>query len=50
MYDIKRPLGVIEVVNTRSGRPFNEDDKEIMKLVGFMAARAIVTAENLQSG
>jgi GAF domain-containing protein len=50
MFDVQRPLGVIEVVNTRSGRPFVEDDKEVMKLVGFLAARAIVTAENLQGG
>lgn len=43
-----RPLGSIEVINTKSGRPFNEADKEIMMLVGRLAAMIIATAEKLQ--
>ena len=49
LLDGNRPLGALEVVNTRSGRPFNEGDKEVMMLVAELAARAIVTAEKAQS-
>lgn len=48
LLDGSRTLGTIEVVNSRSGRPFNEADKEIMELVGQLSALAIVTAEKSQ--
>ncbi len=44
----ERCLGAIEVVNTRSGRPFIESDKEVMDLIGRLAAVAIVAAEKVQ--
>ncbi|MBT3239901.1 MAG: GAF domain-containing protein [Chloroflexi bacterium] len=43
-----RPLGALEVINTKNGRPFNEADKEIMILVGQLAAMIIATAEKIQ--
>jgi GAF domain-containing protein len=49
LLDGSRTLGTIEVVNTLSGRPFNESDKEIMELVGQLSALAIVTAEKAQN-
>ncbi len=42
-----RPLGALEVVNTKNGRPFNEADKEVMVLVGQLAAMIIVSAEKI---
>lgn len=48
LLDGSRPLGAIEVVNTRSGRPFNEGDKEIMEVVGQLASTAILKAEQAQ--
>ena len=45
LLDGERPIGAIEVVNTKSGRPFNEGDKEIMAVVGQLATMAIVAAE-----
>ncbi len=49
LLDGERPLGAIEAVNTRSGRPFTESDKEVMELIGHLASTAIVTAERAQS-
>ena len=46
--DGKRPIGAIEVVNTRSGRPFIESDKDVLMLVARLASLAIVTAERAQ--
>ncbi len=43
--DQKRVLGVIEVVNTRSGEPFKESDMDILLLVAQLASLAIVKAE-----
>jgi GAF domain-containing protein len=48
LLDGKRPLGAIEVVNTRNGRPFNQGDKEVLILIGQLAALAIVSAERAQ--
>lgn len=48
LYDEERPLGAIEAVNTRDGRPFNEMDVAIWELVGVLASRAIVRAEKAQ--
>ncbi len=48
LMDGDRPLGTISVVNTRSGRPFIEDDKEIMVVVGQLGAMAIMAAEKIQ--
>jgi len=48
LLDSKRPLGAIEVVNTRNGRPFNQGDKEVITLIGQLAALAIVSAERAQ--
>ena len=45
LYDNKRPLGIIEVVNTRSGEPFHEGDLDILILVGRLASLALVRAE-----
>lgn len=47
IYDGKRPLGVIELVNTQSGRPFNQGDKDILLVVSQLAAMAIVAAEEV---
>ncbi|MBC8506588.1 MAG: GAF domain-containing protein [Anaerolineales bacterium] len=41
----ERPLGIIEVVNTRGGKPFHEGDLDIMILVGRLASLALVRAE-----
>jgi GAF domain-containing protein len=49
LLDLHRPLGAIEAVNTRTGRPFNETDKEIMTIVGYLASFAIIAAEKIQS-
>ena len=48
LLDGDRPLGVIEVINTRSGRPFNMSDRDIMLLVANLASTAIVRAERAQ--
>ncbi len=45
LYDNERPLGVIEAVNTRTGEPFQEDDLDILILVGRLATLALVRAE-----
>lgn len=45
-----RPIGAIEVVNTRTGRPFNQGDREVMELVSQLAALAIASAEKSQIG
>lgn len=41
----ERTLGVIEVVNTRSGQPFAEKDQDILMLVARLASLALVRAE-----
>jgi GAF domain-containing protein len=45
LFDGKRDLGAIEVVNTRSGLPFAAADKDILMLVGRLASLAIIAAE-----
>jgi len=45
LLDEQQPIGAIEVVNTRSGKPFNEGDLDIMQLVGRLASLALVAAE-----
>jgi GAF domain-containing protein len=49
LLDIQRPLGAIEAVNTRTGRPFNETDKEVMTIAGHLASTAIIAAEKIQT-
>ena len=41
----ERTLGVIEIVNTRSGQPFAEKDLDILMLVARLAALALIRAE-----
>lgn len=41
----ERVVGVIEVVNTTSGKPFNENDLDILLLVAHLATQAILKAE-----
>jgi GAF domain-containing protein len=43
----KRTLGVIEVVNSSTGAPFEEKDLEIMQLVALLASMVLVRAEGL---
>lgn len=44
-------LGVIEVVNTRSGKPFNEYDLDVLTIVARLAAQALLrTGTWLQPG
>ncbi len=45
LFDGDRPLGLIEVVNTRSGEPFHESDLDILILVGRLASLALTRAE-----
>ena len=45
LYDDDRLLGVIEVVNTRTGKPFHERDLDILTLVARLASLALVRAE-----
>lgn len=45
----ERAVGVIEVVNTRSGEPFKERDMDILLLVAQLASLAIVKAEGNKS-
>lgn len=40
-----RVLGVIEVVNTTSGKPFEENDLDILLLVAHLATQLILKAE-----
>ncbi|HKJ27593.1 MAG TPA: GAF domain-containing protein [Anaerolineales bacterium] len=47
LLDGERRLGAIEAVNTKSGRPFNQSDLEVMQLVGKLASLAIVEAERM---
>jgi GAF domain-containing protein len=49
LLDLQRPLGAIEVVNTQSGRPFTDLDKEIMTVAGNLASSGIIAAEKLQT-
>jgi GAF domain-containing protein len=44
-----RTLGVIEAVNTRSGRPFDQQDVEVMTLAARLAAMALIRAEGNRS-
>lgn len=41
----ERQFGVLEVVNTRSGTPFSEDDLDVMQLVGHLVAHALEQAD-----
>jgi len=41
----ERVVGVIEVVNTTSGKPFEESDLDILLLVAHLATHAILRAE-----
>jgi len=45
LLDGKRRLGVIEVINSRSGRFFETSDLDILQLVARLASLAIVEAE-----
>ncbi len=45
LMDGKRRLGVIEVLNTSSGRLFEHADQDILQLVARLASLAIVEAE-----
>jgi GAF domain-containing protein len=45
LLDGERRLGVIEVINTRSGRLFEPADLDILQLVGRLASLAIVAVE-----
>lgn len=45
LVDGDRAIGAIEVVNTTSGLPFAEADRDILQLVGRLATVAIVLAE-----
>ncbi len=45
LYAGDRPLGAIEVVNSRRGTPLREEDLHIMRLVGLLAAEALKRAE-----
>jgi len=45
LHDNDRPLGVIEVVNTRTGEPFQEGDLDLLTLVARLASLALVRAE-----
>lgn len=45
LVDGDRSIGAIELVNTSSGRPFSEADRDILQLVGRLASVAIVLAE-----
>jgi GAF domain-containing protein len=41
----ERVLGVLEVVNSKEGEPFNSEDLDIMILIGWLASIALVRAE-----
>ncbi len=41
----ERVFGVLEVVNTVSGQPLTEEDLDVMRLVGFLAAMTLARAE-----
>ena len=45
LFDNDRPLGVIEVVNTRTGEPFHQADLDVLNLVARLASLALVRAE-----
>ena len=45
LLDGDRRLGVIEVINSRSGRLFERADLDILQLVARLASLAIVEAE-----
>jgi GAF domain-containing protein len=45
LLDGERPLGALEVVNSRSGEPFLDKDLDVMMLVGGLAAQALARAE-----
>lgn len=49
LLDDSRTLGVIEVVNTRSGEPFAEDDMDILLLVARLASLALMKAEEFEA-
>lgn len=41
----ERVLGALEIVNTRSGEPFTENDLDVMRLVGYLASEVLARAE-----
>ncbi len=45
LINMDRMIGVIEVVNTMSGKPFEESDLDILLLVAHLATQAILRAE-----
>ncbi|MEK6256588.1 MAG: GAF domain-containing protein [Chloroflexota bacterium] len=45
LVDGQRSIGAIELVNTSSGRPFTDSDRDILQLVARLASVAIVLAE-----
>ena len=45
LVDGQRSIGAVEVINTSSGRPFSEADRDILQLVARLASVAIVLAE-----
>jgi GAF domain-containing protein len=45
LLDGNRRMGVIEVINTRSGRLFEDADLDVLQLVGRLASLALVEAE-----
>ncbi len=45
LLDADRRLGVIEVINTKSGRLFEAADLDILQLVGRLASLAIIAVE-----
>lgn len=47
LFDDNRPLGAIEVVNSRSGRAFTQEDVNIMRLVALLATQALIRAERV---
>ena len=47
LMDGNRRLGAIEAVNSKTGRPFQQSDLEVMQLVGKLASLAIVEAEKM---
>jgi len=50
LLDGDRPLGVLEVVNSRTTDTFSVDDLDILLLVARLASLVLVRAENTQPG
>jgi GAF domain-containing protein len=49
LLDDRRPLGALEIVNKRSGEPFDTQDLEILLLAAYLASMALVRAERVAS-